>query len=50
METLYTKQQVIDILLELSPNETELDDFPENGSDSDKVEWECKKPMYMIQT
>lgn len=43
METLYTKQQIIDILLELSPNETELDDFPEIGSDYEKVEWGMQK-------
>lgn len=43
METLYTKQQVIDILLKLSPNVTELDDFPENGSDLEKVEWGMQK-------
>lgn len=36
---VFTEQQVKEILLSISPDKTELPDYPESGTDLDKVEW-----------
>lgn len=36
---VFTEQEVKDILLSISPNKTELPEYPKNGTDIDKVEW-----------
>lgn len=36
---VFTEQEVKDILISISPDKTELSEYPKNGTDIDKVEW-----------